>query len=108
MHTTFMDTPAVDSDGMVASLSLNSTHLVYHVSDTCQGRTTSIRPPVGDVQLNHLMDTASLWGMYTYTIVTICGQTLKSTKHAVGFWRLVLPLVSRGYLFIEDNKFSGN
>ena len=72
MHTTFMDAPAVDSDGVVASLSLNSTHLVYHISDTGQGRTTPIRPPVGDV---HLMDTASLWGMYTYTIVTICGQT---------------------------------
>ena len=85
MHTTFMDAPAVDSDGMVASPSLNSTHLVYHISDTGQGRTTPIRPPGGDVQLNHLMDTASLWGMYTHIIVTICGQTLKSTKHAVGF-----------------------
>ena len=85
MHTTFMDAPAVDSDGVVASPSLNSTHLVYHISDTGQGRTTPIRPPVGDVQLNHLMDTASLWGMYTYTIVTICVRTLKSMKYAVGF-----------------------
>ena len=76
MHTTFMDAPAVDSDGVVASPSLNSTHLVYHISDTGQGRTTPIRPPVGDVQLNHLMDTASLRDMYTYIIVTICRQTL--------------------------------
>ena len=76
MHTTFMDAPAVDSDGVVASPSLNSTHLVYHIPDTGQGRTTPIRPPVGDVQLNHLMDTASLRDMYTYIIVTICRQTL--------------------------------
>ena len=84
MHTTFMGAPAVDSDGMVASPSLNSTHLVYHISDTGQGRTTPIRPPVGDVQLNHLMDTASLWGMYTYTIVTICGQT-RARNMQLGF-----------------------
>ena len=81
MHTTFMDAPAVDSDGVVASPSLNSTHLVYHISDTGQGRTTPIRPPVGDVQLNHLI---SLWGMYTYTIVTICGQT-RAQNMQLGF-----------------------
>ena len=44
-----VDIPAMDYDGMVASLHLNVSHLSHHTSDGTEVGTLPIRTPVGHV-----------------------------------------------------------
>ena len=44
-----VDIPAVDYDGMVASLHLDVSHLSHHTSDGTEVRALPIRTPVGHV-----------------------------------------------------------
>ena len=66
-HTHDMATaslPAMYHNGLVACFHLNSSHLLIHISHSTQVRTATIRTPVGDVELDNLMGTATLWGAH--------------------------------------------
>ena len=51
----YSDSPAVDSDGMVASPPLDLGHLLHHTAHTVELPTAPIWSPVGDVELTHLV-----------------------------------------------------
>ena len=55
-----LSSPAVYSDGMVASPPLNLCHFVHNSTDTAQFPTAAIWGPVGDMELTHLVGLATL------------------------------------------------